>query len=251
MWLTVPEKMKFIIKHESKGRIRIHAVQYRMSYEQADTLLYYLHSQKEVTFAKVYDRTCDATISYAGDRERIIELLRHFHYESAEVPTGLIENSGRELNNTYQEKLIGKIVFHYARRLILPYPIRMCLTGIRSVKYLWKGLKTLAAGKIEAGDDLIEVFVCERTGQLAGENCNGVMEYFKRGQEPQTFCNGDHSQTGMFDDGGGENGFDEDGTPLGDTDSVPVQTDAPSDTGNSTFDSLQPGDYLPSQSSAE
>ena len=104
--------MKFIIRHESKGRIRIHAVQYRMTYAQADTLLYYLHSQKEITFAKVYDRTCDATISYAGDRERIIELLRNFHYENAEVPTGLIETSGRELNNSYQEKLIGKIVFH-------------------------------------------------------------------------------------------------------------------------------------------
>ena len=141
--------MKFIIKHESKGRIRIHAVQYRMSYAQADTLLYYLHSQKEITFAKVYDRTCDATISYAGDRERIIELLRNFHYENAEVPTGLIETSGRELNNSYQEKLIGKIVFHYARRIILPYPIRVCLTTIRSIRYLWKGLKTLAAGKIE------------------------------------------------------------------------------------------------------
>ena len=143
------EKMKFIIKHESKGRIRIHAVQYRMTYVQADTLLYYLHSQKEITFAKVYDRTCDATISYAGDRERIIELLRNFHYERAEVPTGLIETSGRELNNSYQEKLIGQIVFHYARRIILPYPIRVCLTTLRSVRYLWKGLKTLAAGKIE------------------------------------------------------------------------------------------------------
>ena len=66
-----------------------------------------------------------------------------------EVPEGLIENSGRELNNTYQEKLIGKIVFHYARRWILPYPIRICLTSLRSVKYLWKGLTTLAAGKIE------------------------------------------------------------------------------------------------------
>lgn len=141
--------MKFIIKHESKGRIRIHAVQYRMTYAQADTLLYYLHSQKEITFAKVYDRTCDATISYAGDRERIIELLRNFHYENAEVPTGLIETSGRELNNSYQEKLIGKIVFHYARRIILPYPIRVCLTTIRSIRYLWKGLKILAAGKIE------------------------------------------------------------------------------------------------------
>ncbi len=141
--------MKFVIRHESKGRIRIHAVQYRMTYAQADTLLYYLHSQKEITFAKVYDRTCDATISYAGDRERIIELLRNFHYENAEVPTGLIETSGRELNNSYQEKLIGKIVFHYARRIILPYPIRVCLTTIRSIHYLWKGLKTLAAGKIE------------------------------------------------------------------------------------------------------
>ena len=66
-----------------------------------------------------------------------------------EVPEGLIENSGRELNNTYQEKLIGKIVFHYARRWILPYPIRICLTSIQSVKYLWKGLTTLAAGRIE------------------------------------------------------------------------------------------------------
>ena len=47
--------MKFIIKHETKGRMRIHAVQNRMSYAQADTLLYFLHSRKEVTFAKVYD----------------------------------------------------------------------------------------------------------------------------------------------------------------------------------------------------
>ena len=116
--------MKFMIKHEAKGRMRIHAVQNRMSYAQADTLLYFLHSQKEVTFAKVYDRTCDAVISYVGDRQTIIELLRGFHYEDVEVPEGLIENSGRELNNTYQEKLIGKIVFHYARRWILPSPLR-------------------------------------------------------------------------------------------------------------------------------
>ena len=141
--------MKFMIKHEAKGRMRIHAVQNRMSYAQADTLLYFLHSQKEVTFSKVYDRTCDAVISYVGDRQTIIELLRGFHYEDVEVPEGLIENSGRELNNTYQEKLIGKIVFHYARRWILPYPIRICLTSIQSVKYLWKGLTTLAAGRIE------------------------------------------------------------------------------------------------------
>ena len=54
--------MKFVIKHEIKGRMRIHVSQYRMSYEQADTLLYFLHSNKYVTFAKVYERTGDAVI---------------------------------------------------------------------------------------------------------------------------------------------------------------------------------------------
>ena len=56
--------MKFVIKHEIKGRMRIHVSQYRMSCGQADTLLYFLHSNKYVTFAKVYERTGDAVISY-------------------------------------------------------------------------------------------------------------------------------------------------------------------------------------------
>lgn len=34
--------MKFAIKHEIKGRMRIHVAQYRMSCAQADTLLYFL-----------------------------------------------------------------------------------------------------------------------------------------------------------------------------------------------------------------
>ena len=34
--------MKFVIKHEMSGRIRIHMVQAKMSFEQADTLLYFL-----------------------------------------------------------------------------------------------------------------------------------------------------------------------------------------------------------------
>ena len=34
--------MKFAIKHEIKGRIRIHLAQKRMTYRQADILQYYL-----------------------------------------------------------------------------------------------------------------------------------------------------------------------------------------------------------------
>lgn len=141
--------MKFVIKHEIKGRMRIHVSQYRMSYEQADTLLYFLHSNKYVTFAKVYERTGDAVISYVGDRTEMIRTLQQFSYEKVDVPAGVVENSGRELNAKYQEKLIGKIVCRYAGRMFLPYPLRACVTTVKSVKYLWKGLQCLWQRKIE------------------------------------------------------------------------------------------------------
>lgn len=141
--------MKFRIEHERKGRMRIHAVQKRMTYEQADTLLYFLHSQKEVTFCKVYDRTGDAVIEYIGARDVIIQKLRCFRYEKVAVPTGLIENSGRAMDNEYQEKLIGKVVFHYARRWILPYPLRLCYSTFHALRYILKGINSLRKGKIE------------------------------------------------------------------------------------------------------
>ena len=141
--------MKFTIKHESRGRMRVHMEQYRMTYEQADTLLYVIHNHRNVTFVKVYDRTADAVIEYVGDREQIIELLRHFHYESANVPQTVIKTSGRELNNSYQEKLIGSVVWHYSKKLLLPLPIRIVLTIGRSVKYIGIGLKCLLQRKIE------------------------------------------------------------------------------------------------------
>jgi heavy metal translocating P-type ATPase len=141
--------LKFIIKHEIKGRIRVHIIQNKMTYAQADILAFYLNNNKYVTFAKVYDRTSDATINYIGDREEIVTLLKHFRYDEVEVPTGLVENSGRELNAQYQEKLVNKVIFRYAGRLFLPYPVRAFITTVKSVKYICKGLNCLWHRKIE------------------------------------------------------------------------------------------------------
>ena len=141
--------MKFYIKHESRGRIRIHLAQKRMSSVQAETLLYYLQNQNQVSFAKVYDRTGDAVICYEGERAAVIRMIQLFHYEEVELPTGLLESSGRALNNEYQEKLISKVIYHFGRKWLLPAPIRAIYTTVVSVKYIWKGLTTLAAGKIE------------------------------------------------------------------------------------------------------
>lgn len=141
--------MRFVIKHEIKGRIRIHVMQNRMTYEQADILQYYLSTQKFVTSVKVQERVQDATICYVGSREDMIDTLRRFQYENVEVPEVFLKNSGRELNQLYWDKLVNKVVLHIGSKVFLPYPLKAGIAAIKSVKYLWKGITTLAKGKIE------------------------------------------------------------------------------------------------------
>ena len=102
--------MKFYIKHESRGRIRIHLAQKRMSSVQAETLLYYLQNQNQVSFAKVYDRTGDAVICYEGERAAVIRMIQLFHYEEVELPTGLLESSGRALNGFFRHRSVPSIL---------------------------------------------------------------------------------------------------------------------------------------------
>ena len=44
--------MRFVIRHEGKNRLRVHMKQSRMTYEQADTLYYYLNRKQNVTSVK-------------------------------------------------------------------------------------------------------------------------------------------------------------------------------------------------------
>lgn len=141
--------MKFVIKHEIKGRIRLHVVQNRMSMKEADALQYYVSTLEGVTDVKVREQLQDLVICYTGDRAALIKKLRHFRYENAQIPEEVLENSGRELNAEYREKLVNKIVLRAGNRLFLPAPLQAAIAGIKSVKYIWHGWKTLVSGKLE------------------------------------------------------------------------------------------------------
>lgn len=141
--------MKFIIKHEIEGRIRIHLVQVRMSCQEADTLLYFLESRKEVQSAKVYEQTADAAIVYSGSRDELISALKQFQYDQVEVPSGVLENSGRALNTQYREKLIWKVIGRVCGKWLLPYPIRVLWVVLKALPYLRKGWRCLLRGKLE------------------------------------------------------------------------------------------------------
>ena len=141
--------MKFRIKHEIKGRLRIHLAQKKMTCEQAEILQYYLESQPGVTDVKIYERTADAAVTFSGGREEIIESLRAFHYEDVELPEGLLESQNRELNNYYKEKLINRVLLKLGRDLLLPAPVRTAYTAVNSLRYIYKGVRSLAKGRLE------------------------------------------------------------------------------------------------------
>ena len=141
--------MKFIIKHEIPGKIRVHMVQPKMTFEEADILLYYLVNLENVTKAKVYERTQDAVIYYEKDRREIIKALQKFGYDRVTVPEGLTEHSGRQMNAEYQEKLLMKVVMRFGGKLLIPAPVRAVWTGVRSLKYLQQGIASLKKGRLE------------------------------------------------------------------------------------------------------
>ena len=129
--------------------MRIHILQSRMSFEQADILQYYLDAKEQVINAKIQERTADVTVSYQGSREEILSVLEAFTYERAQVPEAYLKNSGRQMNREYWDRLVNKTVIYFGNKIFLPYPIRAGITMITSVKYIWKGLTTLARRRIE------------------------------------------------------------------------------------------------------
>lgn len=141
--------MRFQIKHEIKGRLRVHVIQKRMSFSQADTLQYYLMGLTGVQKVKVQNRTCDAIIEYDGDRGEILKELQRFSYQQTEVPADYLKNSGREMNQYYWDKLVNRVILHYGTKLFLPISVRDVIATVKSVKYVCEGVRTLLKGKIE------------------------------------------------------------------------------------------------------
>lgn len=141
--------MKFKILHEIQGRMRVRFQQKRMTDIEADTLQYYLENCDNVLEAKVYERTGDAVIRYCGDREEMLHTLQTFSYDNVSVPESALQLSGRETNRIYQEKLVKKVIMRMGSRFLIPYPVRCAVITLKAMRYIWKGIRSVAGGKIE------------------------------------------------------------------------------------------------------
>ena len=100
--------MKFQIKHECRGRIRVQAMQQRMTLEQADMLEAWLLTLPQVERASVHERTRCAVIEYQGDRQDLLRALAGFSYQNHALAELVPLHSSRALNRAYEEKLVGR-----------------------------------------------------------------------------------------------------------------------------------------------
>ena len=141
--------MKFVIRHEIRGRVRIHLYQKEMSIRQADLLQYYLCALPGVKDAKVYERTADAVVVFEGDRGEILNGVRKFSYENERLQELVPKNSGRALNREYKEKLIQKVAVRAVTKALFPLPFRAVYTVYHGIRYLIKGIRCLLKGALE------------------------------------------------------------------------------------------------------
>ena len=140
--------MKCSVLHETHGRMRVHLCISRMTLQQADLTEYYLKQTAGVSNVKVYDRTCDAVISYNGARSAVIAALSQFSFEKAQALDLVPEHTGRALNREFEDKLVGSVLRRAASKLFLPFPLRSAIAVMRSFKYIKEGVLALAHRKL-------------------------------------------------------------------------------------------------------
>ncbi|MBR6228333.1 MAG: heavy metal translocating P-type ATPase [Eubacterium sp.] len=141
--------MRFSIKHEMPGRLRVHFSANKMTFREADTLQYYLQEIPEITEVKVYERTADAVVRFCCARERILSILRAFHYEDVDVPESFFDSSSRKVNAWYYEKIVSTVLFRYGRMLFLPSFLQKAWVIVQAGRYIRRALKTIPHKKLE------------------------------------------------------------------------------------------------------
>ena len=142
-----------------------------MTLEQADLLQAYLQAQADVIQAVVHERTCCAVIHYCGERGALLQAIGRFSYDAPSVTALAPMHSGRALNRTYEEKLVGKVLLKAAGALFLPPPLRVARVVWHAVPFLRHGLRAVLRGhlRVEVLDALsIGVSMARRDFGTAG-----------------------------------------------------------------------------------
>ena len=139
--------MKCTVLHESGRRMRIHLPKTRLSLRQADIAEYYIKSLNCIKDAHVNDRTCNAIVIFncptSRGKQELYQALETFRFDDEEIGALVPEETGRELNRRYEDRLVMMVVARAFRKLFLPPPIRAAIAVFKAIPFIYRGLQAL------------------------------------------------------------------------------------------------------------
>ena len=145
--------MKCVVLHESSKKIRIKIPYPYMSMHRADLVEYYIRNIDVVKEVSVDERTGNAVVTFLNssekDKESLFSALAVFDPQDERIKALVPENTGREMNRRYEEKLFFSVAGMFMRKIFLPTPLAIARSIAKSIPYIVKGLLALKNGKLQ------------------------------------------------------------------------------------------------------
>ena len=145
--------MKCVVLHESSKKIRIKIPYPCMSMHRADLVEYYIRNIDVVKEVSVDERTGNAVVTFLNssekDKESLFSALAVFDPQDERIKALVPENTGREMNRRYEEKLFFSVAGMFMRKIFLPTPLAIARSIAKSIPYIVKGLLALKNGKLQ------------------------------------------------------------------------------------------------------
>lgn len=121
-----------------------------------------------VDHVTVHERLSTLIILFHGDRAALYAQLSRFSYEEAAEKVHVLSSNSRRINREYKEKMVFRVLRHFAKKLFLPTPVRRVLNTVHSIPRIWMALKTLATGRLNVTVlDGVAIGVSLLTGDFA------------------------------------------------------------------------------------
>ena len=141
--------MKYQIIYDRPGKLRLRMGKYAFSREQGYGIAGMLRRFPGVISATVSYNNGGILIYYEGScREALFQWVENLKRTElpSEHPTE--DEKLRELDETFQNKVIGTLARHFFLKWFMPAPVRVLHAAFRAAGFMKKGLRTLGRGQL-------------------------------------------------------------------------------------------------------
>ncbi len=135
--------MRYRISHTSRNKFHLQLAKRRLTKQEADVLYYALNDRDEVESVQVFARTAQVIVTYRSDKDLLLDFIGKMNLSSEELIANVPEISARATNEEFKETIINKVMAQFAKRVLLPAPIRIAWTCYNAFPFVKEGVKDL------------------------------------------------------------------------------------------------------------